>query len=1127
VISRSKHISAKSTMTKETATVTRLNRSVVHKIPCLIAAMATMLLIAAPAQAAGPEFQLQITHSPTRFTSGELGSYTLTITNSGDAATSAPITITDTLPAGLTLSGAAPGNFFSCTGDGTAAIPLTCTRTEPLAPGDTDSLQLSVAVAPLPALVLEGTLTNVATVSGGGTAGEISANDPTPIRAPYTLKTFSSQTTDANELPYTTAGGHPNQNITEFSIHVGEGVGILNGTYVNPPLGFIGNPAAAPRCPMSKVANTVEGSRCPPGSQVGTAVIRVCERCNDNKIETEAGFEFPPIYNLPPERGYPAQFGFKVGGQGTPTVISVWPRPRTDSYGLTVGTPNVPAVGVVSVNIKFFGTPSQHGSGDTEAPFLSNPLDCSEAEPRWSIAVDSQQHAGALVGLGIPDLTDPDWITDSELAPPVIECDSPALAEQFAQAGLGVKPLQPGGGATQADQPTGLAVDLDFPQSNDPTDLGTDFDPKLPQAPEPKDITVKLPAGLSVSPSSADGLGACSDQASDPAGDQVHYDNTKPVQCPDAAKIGTATALSPLLALHDPVETDLTDEVIGPEPIPGDVYLLKPHPGDLPIGAGNQDGRFRLLIQLENPRYGVNIKLPGTATADKQTGRLTTVFTDNPQLPSSHVMVNLKTGPRAPLATPVTCGAFTATSDLVPWGTPEVPDATPSADFSVASGPGGSGCPASAAARPFAPTMSAGTKSNAAGQSSPFVLRLNRNDGEGELSSLQATLPKGLAAKFTGIPYCPDAALAAAAARPGKAEQASLSCPASRIGSVTVGAGPGTNPFNASGTAYLAGPYKGAPMSVAVITPAVAGPFDLGTVVVRNALYVDSETAQGKVVSDPFPKIIDGVPLKLRSILVNLDRPSFTLNPTNCSPLSIDARITSTDGAVANSSNRFVADGCRTLGFKPNLKLSLKGGTKRSDYPALRAELNYPKGNYANIAKAVVSLPHSEFLAQNHIKTICTRVQFAADQCPAGSIYGFATATTPLLDAPLSGPVYLRSSSNPLPDLVAALHGQIDVDLIGRIDSHKGGIRTTFDSVPDAPVSKFVLTMQGGKKGLLVNNRNLCKSVNKADVKFTGQNGKTADSNPPLVPSCKKAGKGKSKAKGHKRTVAWLPGLGF
>ena len=925
---------------------------------------------------------------------------------------------------------------------------------------------------------------------------------PASAAEPFDFQSFSNRTTDAADAPYTAAGGHPDQNATEFSIRVGPipGGGVmtsetLKGTYVNPPLGFIGNPAAAPRCPISKIppGDAIVGQvddSCPAGSQVGIAEVHLSETGG-----------FYEIYNIPPERGYPAQFAFKIAT--VVTVLSVFPLPRSDSYGLTVGTPNIPSLGPYSISINLFGIPSKHGSGSGEAPFLSNPLNCSEAAPTWNIAIDSARHVGSEFGPGIPDLSDPSWKTAVDPAPPVTECSSPLLAQQFAQAGLAVKPLKSGGGPVQADAPSGLAVDLDFPQSNDPTDTtNTDFNPDIPQAPEPKDITVKLPAGLSVSPSSADGLGACSDLASDPAGDQVHYDNTKPVQCPGSAKIGSATAFSPLLATHDPV----TDKVNGAEPIPGDVYLLKPHPGDLPIGGGNQEGKFRLLIQLENPRYGINFKLPGTAIADKDTGQLTTVFTDNPQLPASHLTVNLKAGPRAPLATPITCGNFQTTSNFVPWSTPGTPNANPTASFDVGSGPGGSGCVSSPARRPFAPTVSAGTESSKAGALSPFVLRINRNDGEGELSSLSATLPKGLAAKFVGVPYCPEAALAAAAARPGKAEQADPSCPASRIGSVTVGAGPGTNPFHTNGTAYLAGPYKGAPMSVAVITPAVAGPFDLGTVVVRNALYVDSETAQGKVVSDPFPKILDGVPLKLRSIAVRLDRPSFTLNPTNCEAMAVNATITSTDGASSSPSVPFQVGSCKGLGFKPKLKLTLKGGTRRSDYPALRAELNYPAGNYANIAKAVVGLPHSEFLAQNHIKTICTRVQFAADACPKGSIYGYATATTPLLEQPLSGPVYLRSSSNPLPDLVAALHGQIDVDLVGRIDSKNGGIRTNFETVPDAPVTKVVLEMLGGKRGLIENSRNLCRHPSRATVEFSGQNGRLHEFRPLVKPDC---GKGK------------------
>ncbi len=950
---------------------------------------------------------------------------------------------------------------------------------------------------------------------------------PAAADEPYGLKTFSNHTTDINGTPYTQAGGHPDQNTTSFTIPRARndlsknGVENLNATYVKPPPGFIGNPAAAPRCLVSDIPpiGIALPAACLPESRVGFATVALNPTGEDNG-DYPNGVDTTdiPIYNLPPERGYPAQFVFKLSTY--PTVISVFPQSRTESYGLTVATPNIPAANVTSVKINFCSggieivAPAikcKFPSGSA-SPFLTNPLDCLNANPTWSIAIDSQEHAGALRALGVPDLTDPDWKTDSELAPPVTGCEvlefNPAIATKALQ----------GPGPVQADQPTGLAVDLDFPQTNDPTDLNTTFDPSLPQTPAPKDITAKLPAGLAVSPSSADGLGACSDQASDLAGDQVHYDNTKPVACPDSSKIGSAVATSPLLALRDPVDDT---KVIGPEPIPGDVYLLKPHPGDLPIGGGNQDGRFRLLLQLENPRYGINIKVPGIATADKNTGQLTATFAGNPQLPSSQVQVNLKSGPRAPLASPVSCGTFTTTTDLVPWGTPDVATAHPSSSFNVSSGPNGAPCPFSLASRPFAPVLSAGMESNAAGKYSPFVLHINRADGEQELSTIDVSTPKGFSAKLAGVPYCSDAAIAAAAGKSGLAEQSSPSCPqASQIGTVTAGAGPGSNPYYAQGKAYLAGPYKGAPLSFAFITPAVAGPFDLGTVVVRAAAFVDPETAQVTTKTDPLPQIIDGVPLRLRSVTARLDRVNFTINPTNCSAMSVSAKIGSSNGATANPSNLFQVAGCDKLGFKPKLKIALKGGTKRGQFPALKATLNYPSGAYANIAKAQVTLPHSEFLEQGHIKTICTRVQFAASACPAASIYGKAMAISPLLDAPVSGPVYLRSSSHKLPDLVADLNGQIRVALVGRIDSIKGGIRTTFEGVPDAPVSKFTLEMQGGKKGLLVNSTNICKADSHVIADLDAQNGLSYNTKPLLTNSCKKPKKSKgAKGKSHKRSA--------
>jgi hypothetical protein len=465
------------------------------------------------------------------------------------------------------------------------------------------------------------------------------------------------------------------------------------------------------------------------------------------------------------------------------------------------------------------------------------------------------------------------------------------------------------------------------------------------------------------------------------------------------------------------------------------------------------------------------------------------------------------------------CGRQTTEADLTPWSAPEAPDALAKDSFRITAEPGGGNCPRSVAAAANAPAFTAGTVSPLAGAYSPFVLHLSREDGSQRITGIDTTLAPGLLGRLAGVAECSDAQIAAARARErpeaGELERQSPSCPASsEVGSVEVAAGAGPSPYYVSGKAYLAGPYKGAPLSLEIITPAIAGPFDLGAVVVRAALYVEPETARIHAVSDPLPAVLDGIPLDIRSLDLRVDRPNFTLNPTNCEPLAITGAATSALGTVAPLSQRFQVGGCSALGFKPKLALSLKGATKRTGHPALRAVVTYPKGNYANIASAQVTLPHSAFLDQAHIKTVCTRVQFAVHSCPATSIYGHASAITPLLDQPLSGPVYLRSSSHKLPDLVADLDGQIEVTLDGKIDTGKGGgIRNSFEAVPDAPVSRFVLEMQGGKKGLLVNSENICSRPQHAIVAFTAQNAKVYDARPLIANSCKKGGGKQGKGK--------------
>ena len=397
--------------------------------------------------------------------------------------------------------------------------------------------------------------------------------------------------------------------------------------------------------------------------------------------------------------------------------------------------------------------------------------------------------------------------------------------------------------------------------------------------------------------------------------------------------------------------------------------------------------------------HGLVIKLAGKVSADPVTGRLTTSFTENPQQPVSHLRLALFGGAVAPLRTPATCGTYATTSVMTPWSAPDSgPPATPKDEYAISQGAGGKPCGAPA----NAPSFEAGSIAPLAGTYKPFVLNLRRDDGTQQFSSVTVSPPPGLVAKLAGTPTCSDAALSAAAAKSGAAEKASPSCPAaSAIGTVQAQAGAGPTPYNAPGTAYLTAPYKGAPLSLAIVTPALAGPFDLGTIVVRTALHLDPKSAQVTAVSDPIPTILQGIPLDIRAVSIRLDKPGFTLNPTSCDPSTVTGSLLSSAGSAASLQSRFQLAECGRLGFKPALSLSLKGATKRGDYPALTAVLR-PRPGDANITSASVALPHSEFLAQEHIRTVCTRVQFAADACPAASIYGQVTATSPLLDYPVS-----------------------------------------------------------------------------------------------------------------------------
>ncbi len=1078
--------------------------------PLTLGLLAAALPASAGAAAPAAHFTIRSTVSPSRLIPGDATGttvYVVTLINSGAEATDGtPITITDELPDGVTYDPAAQGlaplemfddgnEFFPCE----PGPPQTCTAEKVMRPGTSLTMWIPVDIAP----GASGVGVNEAFASGGGIA-EASTSEETEFSAvpdPFRYQSLRASLLDANGTGFTQAEGHPFSFSTNFELSTKKGT--LNETFPseNPrvlvaklPKGFVVNPLAnGARCTEAEFTASFE-STCPTSSAVGVATPTLDLFGFANNASPN------PLWNLVPPPGAAAAFGFNPGGFGI-YIHLIGSVNSEGEFELTARAKDIPAFGRLSgLSIELWGNPTDKshdylrgacaypaGGGGNKpcepaarlgTAQLTMPGQCVDSHPRITDEAEGWQSPGTKVEKTVP-------ISDSVGNPlEVAGCNKVSFAPTISS--------QPT--TTHADSPTGLDFDLHQPQN----DAFNGISPGRVD-----DVHVVLPKGFSLNPAAANGLDACT-----PA--QIGLTSSAPIRfseapqsCPDAAKVGTVEVTTPLID----------------HKLPGSIYLAKPY--DNPFGS-----LLAIYLAVEDEESGVDVKLAGKVSADPASGQLSTDFSESPELPLEDVALHFFNGTKAVLKTPLACGSYETTSDLRPWSSPEALDAKPTDTFATPLSATGSGaCPPSEAAAPNAPSFSAGTFAPQAGAFSPFLLKLTRADGTQQLSGIDATLPTGLLGKLTGIPYCPEGDIALARSREapnqGAVELASPSCPAaSEVGTVTVGAGAGISPYYVSGRAYLAGPYKGAPLSLVVITPAVAGPFDLGDVVTRVALYVDEFTAQIHAVSDPLPTILQGIPLDLRSVALRLTRPGFTLNPTSCEQKAITGSATSPAGSVAPLNNRFQVGECKTLAFKPKLKLSLKGPTRRTGHPALKAVVTFPsKGASANIARAQVGLPHGEFLDNSNIGTVCTQPQLKSQTCPAKSIYGKAKAWTPLLEKPLEGPVYLGAGfGHKLPDLVADLNGQIRVLVHGRIDTDKaGGIRNTFEAVPDAPVSKFVLEMQGGKKkGLLVNSENVCRKKQVAEASFTAQNGKVETFAAPIANGCKGAGAKHPKRKGGK-----------
>lgn len=933
-------------------------------------------------------------------------------------------------------------------------------------------------------------------VDSGWQAGTCNAEPPEPGAELCSIAT--------PDQFFDTASAHPNWGFTQFIIKnepPGETpVDELKTVRVDLPVGLSVNPGATPRCKLSVFEAGASG--CPPLSEVGKSQVTVSLPPLGMPAPPTAPTTEVPVYNVEPKQGEAARFGLELAGNEVFLEGDVaWDSDFHEGF-----TIHVPAAlpedlgglfkllggekGLVLKNRLVFNGRAGDGT------FLTTPTTClgPAYKDDWTPGEQPGGPSGKVYStflradsVGKPDPNFPNGSSFFESPiPPISETSGPGTEPRECDTIPYDPELEVDPGTADVDSPAAAEVNVDVPHLKDEDSQDSSHTRRA---------TVTLPQGMGLNPSAANGLQTCTDE-------QFGKGTRNPVACPPQSIVGRARIESPPLI-----------DQLNPQPeeaLEGNVYAGKQLSRDPASGD-----EYRIFIEAKSDRYGISVRLVGNVKADPVTGQLSTTIKETPQVPFTSFDLTFNGGAHAVLSSPPTCGPNKAEALMTPWsGTPPV--ATGSS-FTLTSLPGGGKCPKTMADRPFGPAFGAGPESSKAGAFSPVAIRITRGDGQQELKGADVVLPPGMTGKLRGIPYCPEDALAAAAGRAGAEEKASSSCPsASQVGTASVAAGTGPDPFKIDGRVFLSGPYHGAPLSLAVVTPATAGPYDLGTVVVRVALFVDPETAQIHAVSDPIPHVFGGTLLGVRSVDLKMDRPNFTLNPTSCDPFATSGTLAGGGADPANPasfsafpvSTPFQASDCEALGFKPKLFTKLIGGRKamrRNGHPAFRATLVAREGD-ANIKRAALTLPHSQFLDQNHIGTICTRVQLAASDCPARSIYGYARAQSPLLDDEVAGPVYLVASDHELPDLLADLHGQVSVRLRGVISSAKERMRTVFYPVPDVPVSKFTINMKGGKKGLLVNSRDLCNRPNRSFLSFKAQNGKSLKVKklPLRTPGCKK-----------------------
>jgi hypothetical protein len=1011
----------------------------------------------------------------------------------------APIVLRDKLPAGVTVTGVDGRAVLDFSAITVAQPPfpecsynveeVSCSYTGAVKPYARLWMAVSVRVAPEPAP----RETSKITVTGAGIPGQAleSTLDLAGGETPFGIEQYELNPEEIGGGNATQAGAHPFQLTTTVAFNKTARVPIFDNNTNIPlqpqlarevnvklPPGLLGNPTPFPQCTAAQFTTIASenSNQCPQDTAVGYADIMV----DEPKIFGIRIFS-TPIFNLTPERGEPARFGFTV--YTAPIYLDTSVRTGGD-YGITVHVSNISQlVTLLSSEVTFWGVPgdSRHDGDRGWACGISELTEAVSAPP---CKPQEELHPKPL--LVMPSSCTGPLQTSAEAdswKEPTNVLTSGPTTPTTGMDGCNRLNFQPEISVTPDDREgstaSGLGVKLHVPQAESLTPNG------LSQS-NVKDTTVTLPEGLVLNPAAADGLLSCSTA-------QIALSSAAAPSCPEAAKVGTVTIHTPLL----------------PEPLTGAAYLATQEAN--PFGS-----LVALYVVAEDPQAGVLIKLAGEIKLSEN-GRITSTFENTPELPFEDFELDFFGGARSPLATPATCGSYTTTASMTPWS--ETAPVAPSSTFQITSGPNGSSCSSQLG---FAPTLTGGTSDTQAAGFSPLITTISRNDGEQPLKSVKLTFPEGLMATLAETELC------------GEAQADAGTCgPNSLIGHTIVSVGIGNDPYSVTGgRVYLTGPYDGAPFGLSIVEPAVAGPFNLGTVVVRATVAVNPTTAQLTVTTDPsgpysIPTALDGIPLQIRHVNVTVDRERFTFDPTSCEKMAIASSITSTQGATSNLSVPFQVANCATLSFKPGFAVSTSGKTSRQNGASLRVKLTYPKAPYgtqANIKSVRVELPKQLPSRLTTLQKACLAKVFEENpaNCPKDSLVGSATALTPVIPVALTGPAYFVShGGEAFPSLIVVLQGYgVTVDLVGTTFISKTGITSsTFKQVPDVPVTSFELKLPEGPYSALAANGNLCQQKLVMPTQFTGQNGATLSQNTPIgIESCPNALKVTSK-KLHGRTL--------